>query len=70
MTFCLSPGEQNFFHTAQERGGKHFLYTRGRRDKHFYIEGWRNIFIWGGVGRTFYVVGSGGHDDVDVDEEK
>ena len=58
----------------QERGGKHFSHTGGGilyqwgtnifasrgRDKHFYTRG-------GGI--KFYVGGSCGYDDVDVDEE-
>ena len=52
-------------HTGEE-GDKHFSYT-------FLHPGGTNIFtqhfyILGG-GQTFYVGGSGGHDDVDVDEE-
>ena len=38
--------------------GTNISYTQERGDKHFYIVG---------GGQTFYVVGSGGH--VDVDEE-
>ena len=40
------------------RGGTN-IFTHGGEDKQFYIVG----------GQTFYVLGSGCHDDVDVDEK-
>ena len=46
-------------------GDKHFSHT----GKHVYIKGGRQTFLHRGGGQTFHVGGSGGNDDVDVDEE-
>ena len=54
QTICLSPGGQTFS-THTGGGDKHFSTTGG---------GGTNIFALRG-GQTFFVGGSGGHDDVD-----